>query len=220
MPRKLPEQPPREPDDLTMPSLLNQPAVRPDPASETHGPVPRPAAPAPWLLQQYYAGGIDLATELSSRYPLLPLMTVIRFRRSRAEAQPAVAALFSADSSASVHIEALPNSRLVQFVFTYSSMLTLRFQMESLSSMDCSHWLELIRRDQDGIAFLWGQSRWEKDYLITILMRQSACLYAFSRFGGEAGVRLTHDVKHRLRDWLAEIWSLAPADSASQLLTW
>jgi hypothetical protein len=172
------------------------------------------------LLQQHYAGGIDLAVELANRYPALPLMTVMRFRRSRTEDQPAVAALSSSDGNASVYIEALPNTRLVQFAFTYSSMLTLRFQMESLSSMDCAHWLELIRRDQDGIAFLWGQSRWERDYLITVLMRQFACLYAFSASGFEAGVRLTHDVKRQLHDWLAVIWSSAPMDSASQLLTW
>lgn len=217
MPKNPPEQPPKKNSDMTLPSRMGQ---RPDSSLEPQGPAPRPAAPAPWLLQQHYAGGIDLVAELSSRYPSLPLMTVIRFRRSRTESQPAVAALSSADGNATVHIEAMPNSRLVQFAFTYSSMLTLRFQMESLSSMDCAHWLELIRREQDGIAFLWGQSRWEKDYLITVLLRRFACLYAFSRFGSEAGARLTHDVKNQLREWLAVIWSEAPADSATQLLNW
>ena len=213
------------PDDMTLSSRMGMSDTHPDAASLdlSHPPtISRSTMNAPWLLQQFYGGRIDLAAELSNRYPALPLMTLFKLRDSKSAAQSAVASLSAPDGTASLMVECQPGTYKVQLAFTLGSMLTQRFRLDDLHGVDCAHWLEIIKRDQDGIAFLWGQSRWEKDYLICTIRRQFASLFAFSPHGLEAGVRLTHDAKRHLHDWLAATWNPDTASTGTlpNLLTW
>jgi hypothetical protein len=208
-------------DDLTItsrPSLPDLPADDPSrPAT-----ISRSTFNAPWLLQQHFAGKVDLTAELTNRYPTLPLMTLIKQKPAKAVHQPGLSTLAAADGTATVLIEAMPDSHQFQLAYTLGSMLTFRFRMNDLTPVDCAHWLQLLHREQDGVAFLWGQARWEKDYLICTIRRQFAYLYAFSPLGFEAGVRLTHEVKGELHDWLASIWNpdTASTGTTPNLLTW
>jgi hypothetical protein len=100
-------------------------------------------------------------------------------------------------------------------------MLTLRFRLDSLSDVDRSRWLELMRREQGGLAFLWGQSRWEHDYVICVVHKHFTNLYAFSNREFEAAIRLTPDVTKQMLDWLDANWKPGEAgDGTPKLLTW
>jgi hypothetical protein len=197
-------------DEQTIPSRLT--VTRPADAISLElgrSPVaPRVPVEVPWLLQQHYNGKIDLAAELAQRYPTPALLTVAKFRKRGAANDPAQATFSAADGMAALSIEALPNTPHISFGFTFQSSFTLRFQPDTLSDVDCAHWLELIRRNQDGIAFLWGQSRWETDYLVCVMHRQFVSLYAYSTKGFESSIRLTHEVKHQLHDWLIQLWNI------------
>jgi hypothetical protein len=176
---------------------------------------------APVLLQQFFNDQIDLSAELATRFPSLPLMSVIRFRKLEGKSQRGVATLSTPDGVAAAVIDADATSGSIQLSFSYGSMMSLRFRMDELSSMDRSRWLELMRRDQGGVAFLWGQARWEQDYVICVTRRHFSSIYAFSHHGFEAAVRLTPDVTRKLLDWLEKFWHVnAPGDEPPKLLTW
>lgn len=210
-------------DDLTITSRASLPEINSDESS--HPPtISRSTLNAPWILQQHFGGRIDISAELAARYPTLPLATLFKVQPATTphQHQPLVASLAAPDGTASILIEVLPNSYQFQLAYNLGSMLTFRFQMRDLTPVDCAHWLQLIHRDQDGIAFLWGQSRWEKDYLICTIRRHFASLFAFSPNGFEAGMRFTHDAKQQLHDWLASIWNpdTASTGTTPNLLTW
>ncbi|MEZ4671665.1 MAG: hypothetical protein R3E39_27490 [Anaerolineae bacterium] len=144
-------------------------------------------------------------------------------RNSKSRAQTSVSKPLAApDGMASLLVECQPGTYKVQFAFTLGSMLTQRFRLDDLHGVDCAHWLELIKRNQDGIAFLWGQARWERDYLVCTIRSQYASIFAFSPHGLEAAVRLTHDVKRQLHDWLAGTWNPDTASTGTlpNLLSW
>jgi hypothetical protein len=220
---------PVEQDDSTLPSVT-KPIVPPDltdlePAGRQG--VARAASKlassssAPWLLQQFFNDQIDLSTELHNRFPSLPLMSVIRFRNADSKSPRGVATLATADGSATAVIDVDGTSGGAHLSFTYGSMLSLHFRMDELSNMDRARWLELMRREAGGVAFLWGQARWERDYVICVTRRKFASLYAFSHHGFEAAVRLTPDVAQQLLDWLERFWkSEAASGDAPNLLTW
>jgi hypothetical protein len=176
---------------------------------------------APVLLQQFFNDQIDLSAELATRFPALPLMTVIRFRKLEGKTQRGVATLSTADGIASAVIDADAATGSIQLSFSYGSMMSMRFRMDDLSSMDRSRWLELMRREGGGVAFLWGQARWEQDYVICVTRRHFASIYAFSHHGFEAAVRLTPDVIKQLLDWLEKFWSATPpGEPPPKQLTW
>ena len=203
-----------EPDDATLPSTL-KPIIPPDPTDlEPAGRegVVRAASKlasstsAPWLLQQFFNDQIDLSTELHNRFPSLPMMSVIRFRNVEFKNPRGVATLASADGSASAVIDVDAASGGMHLSFTYGSMLSLHFRMDGLSGMDRARWVDLMRREAGGVAFLWGQERWEKDYAICVTRRKFTSLYAFSHNGFEAAVLMTPDVTKQLLDWLEKFW--------------
>jgi hypothetical protein len=176
---------------------------------------------APWTLQQFFNGEIDLERELAARFPNVPLMSTIRFRSLGAKSKRGIATLATQDGTASTLVEADAASRAVQLSFSFGSMLTLRFRLDNLSDVDRSRWLELMRRDQGGLAFLWGQSRWEHDYVICVVHKHFTNLYAFSNREFEAAIRLTPDVTRQLLDWLESNWKPEEAsDGTPKLLTW
>ena len=229
-----PQNKPVLPPDMTMPSRANL-MIPASPLEEVDtqpidqallqpvrtGIVSPQANNAPWALQQFFNGEIDLDRELATRFPNVPLMSTIRFRSLGAKSGRGVATLATQDGVASVLVEADAATQIVQFSFSFGSMLTLRFRLDDLSSMDRSRWLELMRREQGGLAFLWGQSRWESDYVICVARKHFTNLYAFSKRDFEAAIRLTPDVASQLLDWLDSVWK--PSDSLQEppkLKTW
>lgn len=183
------------------------------------------SADPPWTLQQFFNGEIDLDLELSTRFANMPLMSNIKFRSLGQSTGRGVATIATPDGSAHVLIDIDKTSKVIQVSFTWGSMLTLRFTMSDPSDLDRGRWLELMRRRQGGLAFLWGPARWEKDYMICISRRYHTNVYAFSPNGHQAAIRMTPDVTQKLLDWLSEYWqteSDEPADTPDDpnLLTW
>lgn len=176
----------------------------------------------PWTLQQFFDGEIDLDVELSRRFPNMPLLSTIKFRTLGSQSGRKVAMLETQDGGASLTLDADMTTRAVQLSFSFGSMLTLRFQLDELSDMDRERWLELMHREQGGLAFLWGAARWEADYVICISRRYYTNLYAFSPNQFEAGVRLTPNVMKQVLAWLGDIWLSEPPDDEDDapLLTW
>lgn len=175
----------------------------------------------PWTLQQFFNGEIDLDVELSKRFPQMPMLSTIHFRNLGTQSGRGVASLTSADGGASVVFDADPHSRIVNVSFTFGSMITLRFHLDDITDTDRNRWLELMRREQGGLAFLWGPSRWEKDYVICISRRYFTNFYAFSPRNFEASIRMTPEVTQKLIDWLETFWkSDKKDDPPPPLLTW
>lgn len=176
----------------------------------------------PWTLQQFFDGEIDLDVELSRRFPTVPLLSTIRFRTLGTVSGRRVAMLSTQDSAASLVIEADAGTKVVQMAFTMGSMITLRFTFGDMSDRDRMHWLDLMRRDEGGLSFLWGPSRWTSDYAICITRTYFTNLYAFSPHNFEAAVRMTPAVLDELLDWLEAIWTAddEPDDEPPELLTW
>lgn len=177
----------------------------------------------PWTLQQFFDGEIDLDKELSKRFPTIPPMTSIKFRTLGSRSGRKVATLTTQDGQANVIFDADVDTKVVQMSFTYGSMMTLRFSLNNLNASDRTRWLELMRREQGGLAFLWGPSRWNEDYLICVSRKYSTNIYAFSPRNFESAIRMTASVTKELLDWIEEIWTAEPEqqdDDDSPLLTW
>lgn len=193
-----------------------------DPSDEDSRALVHHVDDAPWVLQQFFDGDIDLDAELARRFPNMPMLTIIRFRTLGANQERQVASLETQDGSASLVLDADAGSKAVLLSFTFGSMMTLRFALDELSPMDRSRWLELMRREQGGLAFLWGASRWADDYLISTSRKYHTNLYAFSPNNFEAAVRLSPTVMEKMLDWLETIWTTDPdtPDSDAPLLTW
>lgn len=207
-----------EPPGNTQPVVL---AKTPLPSElEDVLPIRRPEK-TPWTLQQFFDGEIDLDVELAKRFPSMPIMSRIDFRTLGAESGRRVALLSTQDGGATLTVDADQNSKVIQLSFTFGSMLTLRFVLDHLNDVDRTRWLELMRRDEGGLAFLWGPSRWQEEYLICISRRSFTSIYAFSPNNFEAAVRLTPTVTEKYLNWLEEIWKAEPdEDDDSPLLTW
>lgn len=219
-----------KPTDETLPSRP-KPAEKPVETS-LQPDAPKPVSPPdsklsstpinpPWTLQQFFNGEIDLDIELSKRFPNVPVMSTIHFRGLGTRNGRGVATLSTGDGSASVVFDADAATRIVQVSFTFGSMLTLRFTLDELSDMDRSRWVELMRREQGGLAFLWGPARWQHDYVICIARKYFTNFFAFSPHNFEAAMRMTPDVTKKLLNWLEEFWKAPPPDQEPpKLLTW
>jgi len=148
-------------------------------------------------------------------------MSLLKTRTLGTNSGRKVAELSSQDGAAGMIIDADTVSKVIQLSFTFGSMLTLKFVMSDLNNMDRERWVELMRRDAGGLAFLWGTKRWTSDYMICISRKHFTNMYAFSPNNFEAGVRLTPTVINDLLDWLEKIWDEPePDDNPPQLLTW
>lgn len=174
---------------------------------------------APALLMQAFNGDIDLERELASRYPNMPLMTQVHRKMSGAKIRRGSMTIASSDGAASLLVEIDSISRLAQFTFTWGGMVGLRFTPAKLSDMDRQRWLDLMRQPSGEPIYLWGQSRWENDYLIFCTRRHFTSVYAFSQLHTEAAVRLTGDVMAALVDFLERFWKPA-APEGSSASTW
>lgn len=166
---------------------------------------------APITLQQFFAGEIDLDSDLARRFVNAPLLSSVRFvMHPAAEAgRRQATALFSSNDDAAIvtadtHIQKGQEAAL-ELTFTLSSALALRFRLPSLGATDRRRWLELMRRT-NGIAFLWTRERWEQPYLVFVVRDYFVRLYAFSPHGFEAAARMTPDMAMALVDWLEGLW--------------
>jgi|GEM_PF-688569 len=178
----------------------------------------------PWTLQQFFDGEIDLEQELLKRFPTVPAMTAIKFRTLGMNSGRKVATLTAQDGSSSIIIDADVETKVVQVSFTLGSMMTLRYQLNDIPANNRERWLELMRRDKGGLAFLWNEQRWREDYLICISREYSTNIFAFSPRNFESAVRISKNVTAQLLDWLEEVWNTEPepdsGDDDAPLLTW
>lgn len=174
----------------------------------------------PWTLQQYFNGEIDLGLELAARFSSTPLMSAFKARSLGTRTGRNVATLGAQDGSAQIVFDIDTQTKEIQVSFTFGSMLTLRFFLVDL--VDRKRWLELMRRDEGGLAFLWGPSRWENDYVICMARRYFTNFYAFSPRGFEASVRMTPQVTEQLVNWLEKNWQAdgSEDDGPPPMLTW
>lgn len=163
---------------------------------------------APILLQQFFAGEIDLDLDLAGRYPNAPLLSHVRFSPGPGEplGRQATAVFAVQDDSASLVVDAqLHGSQDLTFTYIMFGALGMRFTLSPLVEADRKRWLEQSQR-RSGISFLWTHERWDHPYLIFVVREGFARVYAFAPSGLEAAVRMTPDMLVALRDWLAEIW--------------
>lgn len=180
------------------------------------------ATGAPWILQLFFNGEIDLDAELSHRFPNMPVLST--FHTHAVGTRYTTTSLATQDGAATVLVDVDSITRNIQFSFTFRSMLALHFQLTELGDMDRSRWLELMRRDrereQGALAFLWGKARWESSYVICASHRYFTNLYAFSPQSFEAAARLTPEVTHKLVDWLDSFWKPSLDDTQKLITTW
>jgi hypothetical protein len=175
----------------------------------------------PWTLQRFFDGDIDLDAELAQRFPNAKMLSTIHFRSLGSKSKRGVATLTSPDGSGQMIVDVDGQTKQMQISVTYGAMLTLRFTFEQLGDAERMRWVELMRRKEGGLAFLWGPTRWEQDYMICVVRRYFSNLYIFSPRNFEAAIRLTPDVTRSLVNWLEGFWKDGPAKSDSApLLTW
>lgn len=208
---------PKRDDEMAI--TLTRKEIKPQPEAALTGSREQ----TPWILQQFFDGEIDLDQELMKRFPTVPVLTSVKFRTLGSRSGRKVATLMTQDGSAQLIIDADIENKVVQMSFQYGSMMTLRYSLAQLSDSDRSRWLELMKREQGGLAFLWGATRWQDDYLICISRKIGTNIYAFSPRNFESAIRLTTPVVKELLVWLEEIWTHKPeppAEDEGPLLTW
>lgn len=177
----------------------------------------------PWTLQQFFDGEIDLEQELIKRFPTVPAMTSVKFRTLGMNSGRKVATLNAQDGSSQIIIDADIATKVVQISFTFGSMMTLRYVLSDIPANNRERWLDLMRREKGGLAFLWNEERWREDYLICVSREYSTNIFAFSPKNFESAVRITKNVMDELLDWLEDVWNSEPEpeeDDDSPLLTW
>jgi hypothetical protein len=166
----------------------------------------------PLTLQPFFKEQIDLNRELVQRFPNMPLMSTVKFRDLYGDGDRGVATLMSQDGAASLIVDIGANHSNMQFSFMFGSMLSLRFHLSELSELDRSAWLDNMQTRIDDIVFLWGQSRWEKDYVICVPHTYYISMLAFSPNNFEAAVRITPSLSAELFGWMRKFWY--PDDSS------
>lgn len=165
-------------------------------------------ASAPAMLQQFFAGEIDLDDDLARRFANAPLLAYLRLVLEAGEPlrRQATAIFGSNDDAATLTVDAaLDETAALTFTFTLFGALALRFHLSPLVEPDRQRWMELLRRDS-GITVLWTRERWEQPYLILVTREGFGRLYAFSPHGIEAAARLTPNMVVGLVDWLEALW--------------
>ncbi len=160
----------------------------------------------PLTLQPFFREDSDLEAELLQRFPSMPLMSHVRFRDVYYNGERGIATLSAQDGSSTVLIDVSKTTNEIQFAFIYGSMLSLRFLLDELSDLDRQAWMSNMQNNTEDVVFLWGQSRWAKDYVICVPHKYYISLLAFSPHHFEAAVRVTPAIGSDLFDWLREFW--------------
>ncbi len=163
---------------------------------------------APFVLQQFFTGKIDLDVELAWRFQSSPLLASTTFTPDPGKhARHGLAHFASQDNAAAMLIEWHSNFGVLEMSFLLQNMIAVRFTLGMIQEQYRRQFLELMRRPT-GIAFLWTQERWESDYLIFILREHFARVYAFGAGRFEAACRLTPNGLDQLITWLAGLWAI------------
>lgn len=175
---------------------------------------------APHLLQQHFDGEIDLDRELNHRYYAMPVLSSIKI--SRLGPHYATALLTTQDGAAAVRVDVDQADNVIEMAFTLRSMLALKFTLPALGHSQQARWLDLMQHTQGRPAFLWGPTRWDSDYLITVTHQYYTNLYAFSSRNFEAAARLTPDARSQLLEWLKTLWQPRATrdDTIPHMTTW
>jgi hypothetical protein len=181
-------------------------------------PIKRKQNQPSWLIEQFLDAQIDLEQELSARFHGMSVMATVKFRQLGDNPNRYVASLATQDDSAQMIFDIDTQTGNLQTTFAWGAMLAQRFTLDDL--IDKSQWLEMVRRQEGGIAFLWSAARWEQDYMICIARKHYSNFYAFSPYGLEAAARLTPDVSHKVMNWLENHWGKEqpPAPPSPQML--
>lgn len=176
---------------------------------------------APYLLQGFYTGKLDLDVELTRRFPAPPLLSNATFApKPGLHRRHGFAQFSSQDTAASMTIE-IHNGAL-EIGFLLYSMISVRFILGEIAETARDRFLDLIARP-NGIAFLWTRERWEHDYLIFVIRERFVRVYAFGPGRVEAASRLTPDGLEQMRAWLTGFWHPSdelPPDEAHSTFNW
>jgi hypothetical protein len=221
------DEPSRDHVEHTPAESESRPAEKPSRASRLEGLREKMTRDAPWALQQYLQGQIDLDKELASRYPAMPVMSQIHLRTYGGKVKRGLATIATQDNAATLLVDVDSSTRGIEITYQLMSMIGLKFVPSKLSDMDRAHWMDTMRRTQTerrpgDIAFLWGAARWESDYLICAARKHFTTVYAFSPHHTECATRLTAEVTNKLLDWLDGYWKPVEEDTsnAPKLSTW
>jgi hypothetical protein len=169
---------------------------------------------APYLIQGWFTGKLDLDTELNRRFPTPPLLSNMTFAPRPGQYRKHGFAQFASQDAASVMtMEIHNNTGALEVSFLHFSMIGVRFTLGAITEQQQKRFLELIER-QNGIVFLWTRERWERDYLIFVIRERFARMYAFGPGRVEGACRLTPDGLTQLRQWLGGFWAGQPQESA------
>lgn len=172
------------------------------------------AADVPWVISRALNAEGDLHMELAQRYPNQPLMSLITTRSIGGRIPRYLAILSTQDGAAHLTFEIDPGTTMMSCAYTLASMLTLRFELNTLSDLDRMQWLEQLRQGQERTTILWGKMRWRSDYLVWSHKRHYANIYAFSPRQFEAAARVSPEVSGKLIEWLSKYWvPAAPVES-------
>ncbi len=162
---------------------------------------------APYLLQGFFSGKLDLDAELSRRFPAPPLLSNMTFApKPGTYRKHGFAQFTSQDTAAAMTMEIHNNVGSLEVSFLHYSMVGVRFTLGAITDMNRRRFLELIERPT-GIAFLWTRERWERDYLVFVVRDRFARIYAFGPARLEGACRLTPDALSQLRVWLGGFWN-------------
>jgi hypothetical protein len=174
----------------------------------------------PWILQLHQDGEINLDKELSLRFAQMPTLSTFHARQL---SQEHVAAMLAAqDGSAVLRVDVDLADNVIQYAFSYQSMLCLRFVIDQLGDSQHTAWIQQVRRERNRPIFCWGPDRWNSDFIITVGHPYFTNLYAFSTLNFEAATRLTTDVTQQLLNWLESLWQTDhPRDETlPRMTTW
>ncbi len=178
---------------------------------------------APYLLQQFFTGRVDLDVELGKRYPSPPLLGSASFTpEPGTHARYGFAQFNGQDNAASLMIEMHRLPDTLELAFLLQGMIAVRFKLGVIADTPRKRFVELMRR-QNGIAFLWTRERWESDYLIFVVREHFARLYAFAPGRFDAACRLTPEGIGQLVTWIEGFWESGdetPEEPSSATLSW
>lgn len=168
---------------------------------------------APYLLQGFFTGRLDLDVELTRRYPSPPLLSNATFApKPGQQRRHGFAQFASQDTASTMTIEIHTTTGALEISFLMYSMIGVHFTLGAIAEPQRRRFLDLMSKN-DAIVFLWTTARWEQDYVIFVIRSSYARMYAFGPGRVEAACRLTPDNILQLRTWLGGFWQGNPDDS-------
>jgi hypothetical protein len=180
---------------------------------------------APYILQQFFLGKIDLDVELMKRFPGTPLLSSASFTPAPGKrARRGFAVFKSQDEAAAAVLDLQGTEGMLEASFLQRGMIGVRFNLGQVVETQRKRFLDLMHRP-NGIAILWTRERWESDYLVFVVRERFARIYAFGdRY--EAACRLPPDILNDMVKWFSGFWATdaetpdAKPDDPSDAAAW